>query len=180
MSGSEMNPINGELPANDLIEIHDPEIDSEAIMAEIRARLEERRQALGYHQPLFSTFGGTLLPDRPDDIPYDPALFDHLELVNEQYTMVPSDSDIQPSPATRVPILGPLWATVREQAHGLVLFYTNRTAGHQTGVNREIIGILNGLTALVMDQQRMINKLQEELDTVRNELKDLKVNKKRV
>jgi hypothetical protein len=174
MSGNEMNSINGELPINDLIEIHDPEIDSEAIMAEIRVRLEERHQALGYQQPLFSTFGGTLLPDRPDDIPYDPALFDHLELVNEQYTMVPSDSDIQPSPATRVPILGSLWAMVREQAHGLVLFYTNRTASHQTGVNREVIGILNGLTTLVMEQQRMINQLHQEVDTVRMELDNLK------
>ena len=154
MSGSKMNQLDGKLPEDDLIEIHDPEIDSQAIMTEIRSRIQERRQEPGYHTPRFSTFGGTLLPDRPDDLPYDPALFDHLELVNEQYTAVPSDSDLQPSPATRVPILGPLWAMVREQAHGLVLFYTNRTASHQTGVNREIISVLNGLTAQVIEQRQ--------------------------
>ena len=174
MSGSDINPAPGELPSNDLIEIHDPEIDPEAIMAQIRTRIQERRQELGYIRPQFSNFGGTQLPDRPADIPYDPDLFDHLELANEQYTMVPSEANLQPSPATRVPILGPLWAMIREQAHGLVLFYTNRTASHQTGVNREIISILNGLTAHNIEQQRMINHLQGELDSVRKELEELK------
>ena len=174
MSGSDLNPAPDELPFNGLLEINDPEIDPEAIMAEIRARILERRQELGYERPRFSTFGGSHLPERPDDIAYDPDLFDHLELANEHYTMVPSNADLQPSPATRVPILGPLWAMIREQAHGLVLFYTNRTASHQTGVNREIISILNSLTALTIEQQRTINQLQKELDIVLEELEELK------
>ncbi|MFN2116989.1 MAG: hypothetical protein ACK2U0_04615 [Candidatus Promineifilaceae bacterium] len=174
MSGNDKNLVSGDLPSNDLIEIHDPEIDPEAIMAEIRARIQERRQELGYVKPQFSSYGGTLLPDRPDDIPYDPELFDHLELVNEKYTMVPSESDLQPSPATRVPILGPLWTMIREQAHGLVLFYTNRMASHQTGVNQEFVSILNGLTSLSMNQQRKIEKLEIELEAVRKDLEERK------
>jgi hypothetical protein len=168
MSGSDKNAATAsDLPANDLIEIHDPEIDPEVIMAKIRARIQERRMQLGYVRPQFSTFGGSLLPDRPNDIAYDPELFDHLELVNEQYTLVPSESNLQPSPATRIPLLGSLWAIIREQAHGLVLFYTNRLASHQTGVNREIISMLNGLTALNIAQQRRIEGLERELDAVR-------------
>jgi hypothetical protein len=167
MSGSDKDAVTGDLPANDLIEIHDPEIDPEAIMAKIRARIQERRTQLGYVRPQFSTFGGSVLPDRPNDIAYDPELFDHLELVNEQYTKVPSESNLQPSPATRVPLLGSLWAMIREQAHGLVLFYTNRTSSHQTGVNREIISILNGLTTLNIEQQRRIERLESELEAVR-------------
>jgi hypothetical protein len=174
MPGSDKNLPSGDLPVNDLFEIHDSEIDLEAITAEIQMRLQQRRQDVDTIRPQFSTFGGSLLPDRPDDIAYDADLFDHLEMVNEQYTAVPYDSDLQPSPATRVPILGPLWAMIREQAHGLVLFYTNRSAGHQTGVNREIVTVLNRLTALGLEQQRTIKQLQTELDAVRAELEDLK------
>jgi hypothetical protein len=174
MSWTDNNPTSGDLPSNDLIEIHDPEIDPEAIMATIRSRIQERRQEGGYIRLQFSTFGGSMLPDRPDDISYDPELFDHLELVNEQYTMVPTEPDLQPSPAKRVPILGPIWAMIREQAHGLVLFYTNRTASHQTGINQEIISILNGLMALNIDQQRRIEKLENELKAFHNDLAERK------
>jgi hypothetical protein len=174
MLGIDKHAAQGDLPADDLIEIHDPEIDPEAIMAKIRARIQERRMQLGYARPQFSTFGGSTLPDRPEDIAYDPELFDHLESVNEQYIMVPSESDLQPSPATRLPLLGALWSMIREQAHALVLFYTNRSASHQTGVNQEIISIINGLTALNIEQQRRIERLENELKTVRNNLAEQK------
>jgi hypothetical protein len=161
------------LPSNNLIEIHDPEIDQEAIMAEIRRRIQERRHELGYLQPQFSTFGGAPLPGRPDDIPYDPDYFDHLELANELYLQVPTEVDLQASPATRVPVLGSMWAMIREQAHGLALYYVNRNVSHQAGVNREIMGVLNGMTAINLEQQRAIIRLQEEVDTLRSQLKAL-------
>lgn len=170
MSGTNAKPAPGELPPNDLIEIHDPEIDPEEIMEEIRARIQERRQELGYVTKQFSTFGGAQFPGRPDDMPYDPDFYDHLELANELYIQVPTEADLQPSPALRIPLLGPLWAMIREQAHGLTLYYVNRSLSHQTGVNREIIGVLNKMTEISLDQQRTINSMQAEIDALREEL----------
>ena len=174
MSGSNVTPPDGELPPDNLIEIRDPEIDPEAIMAEIRERIQERRQELGYVTKQFSTYGGAHFPGRPDDVPYDPEFYDHLESANELYLQVPTEVDLQASPATRVPMLGPLWAMLRELAHGLVVYYVNRSASHQTGVNREVISVLNKMTAINLEQQRRIIRMQSEIDALRAELEEQK------
>lgn len=173
MSGSNVSKDPGDLPSNNLIEIRDPEIDPQAIMAEIRARIQKRRQELGYVSPQFSTFGGSQVPDRPEDIPYDPDFFDHLDRANELYLQVPTEVDLQASPATRMPLLGSMWSTIREQAHGLAIYYVNRNVSHQTGVNREMMGVLNGLTKVTIEQQRTINRLQAEIDSLRARVDEL-------
>ena len=45
-----------EIP-DDLIEIHDPEIDPAQIMEQIRQRVQQRREELGYPQLEFPPFG---------------------------------------------------------------------------------------------------------------------------
>ena len=172
MSGKNLKTEEGKLPLQDLIEIHDPEIDPQAIMAEIDSRIQARRQELGYEQKQFSTFGGALFPGRPEDVPYDPDFYDHLELANELYLQVPTEVDLQASPALRVPLVGPLWSTVREQAHGLALYYVNRAVSHQTGVNREIMGVLNKLTTMNLEQQRAILRMQAEIDALREQMEE--------
>lgn len=157
----------GELPDDGLITINDPAIDSAAIMAEVRARIQQRRAELGYEPQRFSSFGGAQFPGRPDDLPYDPDYYDHLEMANELYWQVETDANLQVSPATRAPVVGKLWAGVREQAHQLVLYYVNRHISHQTSVNREIIGVLNKLTEVNVEQQREIARLRQELEALR-------------
>jgi hypothetical protein len=174
MSENSVRETQRELPSTDLIEIDDPEIDQEAIMAEIRRRIQERRQELGYETKQFGTYGGSHFPGRPDDVPYDPDFYDHLELANSLYLQAPTEVDLQPSPATHVPVLGSLWSLIREQVHGLVLYYVNRSVSHQTGVNREIISVLNKMTAINLEQQRTIGRLQAELDELRAELEKRK------
>ena len=170
MSDTNQKTIVGDLPADDLIEIHDPNIDPAAIMAEIRARIQQRRLELGYEPQRFATFGGAQFPGRPDDLPYDPDFYDHLELANELYLQVETEPNLQPSPATRTPGLGKLWVNVRAQAHQLAIYYVNRHISHQAGVNREIIGVLNKLTEINVEQQRKIARLEQELADLRSDL----------
>jgi len=158
------------LPADDLIEIHDPEIDPQEIMAEIRERIQKRREELGYIPQQFSTFGGTKFPGRPDDVPYNPDYYDHLEMVNAVYKEVDTGVDLQPSPALRVPVLGTLWSMIREQAHQLVLYYVNRTVAHQMNVNRELVSVLNITEEMMLKQQRAIIKLQNDVYLLRQRL----------
>lgn len=166
--------MHGDMPPDNLIEIHDPEIDPSEIMREIRARIQKRREELGYVPQQFSTYGGTRFPGRPEDVPYDPDFYDHLEMANQLYLDVETDVDLQPSPALRVPILGSLWSTIREQAHQLVLYYVNRQVSHQMSINREMISVLNRAEGVILKQQRAIMTLQNDVYLLRRELQEMK------
>ena len=157
------------LPSDDIIEIHDPDIDPDAIMNEIRARIRQRRQELGYEKRTFPSFA-TTYPTEPDDLEYDPNLYHHLRLANEQYTEASTEILLAPSPATRVPILGALWRQIRHGAHNLVIFYVNRAITHEVNVNRHLITVLNSLTTQVEEQQRAIQSLQADLAALRERL----------
>lgn len=155
-----------------IIEIRDPEIDDQQIMAEIRARMERRRAELGYEPQNFISFGGARYPGKPDDIPYDADFYHHLELANELYQQVETESNLQPSPATRVPLLGRLWGLIRSQAHYLVLYYVNRSLAHQMNVNRELVSTLNRLALMNQEKEREIYKLRTELDVLRTQAQE--------
>ena len=155
--------ITTDLPADDLIEIHDPEIDPQALMADIRRRIQARRLEAGYDKRKFPAFGSAMVcPEPPEGQPYSPDLYHHLRQVNSLYSEVETDSILAPSPATRVPVLGRFWKLIREQAHGLVLFYVNRSVGHQVKVNRHLVSVLNQLTEENQELQRRIIALEAE------------------
>ena len=155
------------LPADTLIEIHDPEIDPPAIMAEIRRRIVQRRSELGYAHRAFPNYGAAVYQGEPADIAYDKDLHYFLRLANATFADAETEPVLADSPATRVPVLGRLWRMIRGGAHNLVLFYVNRAVTHQTSVNGHLVSALNRLTAVVEDQQRTINRLQAELDAQR-------------
>lgn len=167
---SEQNSQTNNLPTNDLIEINDPEIDLDQIMAEIRERIQKRRAELGYEPQRFISYGGAQYPGRPEDLPYDPDFYHHLEMANSLYLEVETEIDLQPSSATRVPVLGRIWGYIREQAHNLSIYYVNRAVTHQANVNREIIGVLNKLASINLEQQRAMIELQNEIDTLRSQV----------
>lgn len=155
-------------PVNlDIIEIADPAIDPQQIMAEIQARIERRRAELGYDQRTFPTFGAAAYPGEPADIAYDKELHYYLRLANEIFAAADTDPLLAASPYTRTPVIGPLWQRIRAGAHNLVLFYVNRSIAHQTNVNSDIISVLNRLTVLAEDQQRTILRLQAEVERLR-------------
>ncbi len=152
-----------------LIEIHDPDIDPSDIMAQIRARIKQRREELGYDDRTFPEFEIATYPEEPDDVPVDKHLYHHLRIANETYTAVETTAILVPSTATRFPALGRMWQLIRRQMHNLVLFYVNRTLTHQTGINRHVLSVLNRLVIQVQDQQRTIIALQAEVEALRQQ-----------
>ncbi|MFZ0546354.1 MAG: hypothetical protein WAM60_12995 [Candidatus Promineifilaceae bacterium] len=157
------NQTTADFPADDLIEIHDPEIDPQAIMTEIRRRIQARRAEAGYENRTFPAFGSAMVcPEPPEGMPYSPDLYHHLRQVNALYSEVETNTILAPSPATRVPILGHFWRMIREQAHGLVLFYVNRSVAHQVKVNRHLVSVLNQLTEENQALQRRVMVLEAE------------------
>ena len=155
---------------DDLLEIRDPEIDPEQIMSRIRERIHQRRSELGYEPGQFPSFGGIVFPGKPDDIPYDPNLYYHLETANKIYLEVDTEPLLTSSPATRIPVLGRFWTLLRFAAHQLALFYVNRAITQQTNINRHMISTLNLLTATTQEQQRAIMDLEEEVKILREKL----------
>ena len=158
---------DGSIHWDGLIEIHDPDIDPEAIMATIRQRIQQRRAELGDDDPVFPIFGGAPYPPLPQGATYDADLRHYLRLANDSFVDIETEPVLAPSPATAIPLLGRLWQLVRGGAHQLVLFYVNRAVAQQTGVNRHLVSALNRMTVLVEQQQRTIDQLQAEVDALR-------------
>lgn len=160
--------MNQEL-ADDLIEIHDPEINTAEIMKQIRERIRQRRRELGYEKRVFPSFGGTAYPGEPEDLPYDPNLYHHLRLANETFANVETDAQLPATRATRLPIVGGVWQRIRAYLHRIILFYVNRSMAHQVNVNRHLVSVLNQLTALSQAQQRQIAALEAEVKALRSQ-----------
>ena len=153
-------------PPDNLIEIQDPTIDPDSIMAEVRQRISERYKELNYQYRRFPTFNASV-PEEPLDIEYDPNLYHYLHLAHEHYSNVPTQPLLADSPATKIPILGSLWKLIRGSAHNLVLFYVNRVATHQVITNRHLLNTINRLVIQNETQQRAILALQDEIATLK-------------
>ena len=153
--------------SDDLIEIHDPEINAAEIMAHIREQIARRRQEQGYAQRVFPSFGGTAYHGEPTDIEYDPNLYHDLRLANETFANVDTAAQLPATRATQLPIFGALWVRVRAYLHRIILFYVNRALTHQVNVNRHFISVLNQLTAQNQDQRRQILALKSQLESLR-------------
>jgi len=152
----------------ELIEIRDPEIDTEHIVERIQERLEKRRAELGQARQDFPVFGAAAMPGKPEDIPAVANLYHYLELLNKSYNQFETGADVQLSPSTRLPIFGRVWSLVRRQAHELVLFYVNRNIEHQVAVNQQMVSVLNLLTASLEEQQRLTLTMKNEIEELRS------------
>ena len=147
------------------LEIHDSEISSAELTAEIARRVEQRRETLGPVHLAFPTFGTVSpFPEPPTDRLYNPNLYHHLRQAND---MKPPDTApiLADSPATQVPILGRFWRMIRGQFHELILFYVNRYVAHETQMDNHLLSSLNELTRIVQVQQDEIQSLRESLNT---------------
>ncbi|MDX1416464.1 MAG: hypothetical protein R3293_19850 [Candidatus Promineifilaceae bacterium] len=145
------------------LEIHDSELSSKELAAEIARRVELRRETLGQVHLTFPTFGNVSpFPEPPSDHLYNPNLYHHLRRANQ---MEPPDTApvLAHSPATQLPILGRFWQMVRRQFHELILFYVNRFVAHETQMDNHLISSLNELTRIVQVQQEEIQSLREML-----------------
>jgi len=161
-SGEAQEGIGNALTAAD-----DPEIDPERIMIEIREQISGIRKDLSFDDRSFPSFGAATYPDKPDDITYDLELYQHLNLVNQEWSQTGTTFDLKESAFSRLPILGDLWRALQLRMHGPALFYANRVAERQMAINGEVVEVLNRLVATSQGQQREINTLREELKKLR-------------
>jgi len=152
--------VENEIP-DGLIEIHDPEVDVDQIMTQIRERVHRRREEAGYPRQDLLAFGAAAYPGELEGEGVDADLYYHLRKANDLYHQVSVDPLLAPSPASRLPILGRLWRRMRQEAHNLVLYYVGRQAGRQVMVNRHLVSTLNRMAVQLQRQQ-------EELEALRN------------
>ena len=149
---------------DDLIEIHDPEIEPSEIVAQIRERIRARREVLGYPQRQFPTFGTAAYPAEMEKEDADADLAYHLRRANDLYYDLGIEPALSPSPATRLPLLGRLWALVRRETHNLVLFYVGKLARQQLAVNRHTVSTLNRMAVQLHEQRNQLEALREETE----------------
>ena len=157
----------GQSIPEDLVEIPGSESESQRLMARVVKQVENRRSELGIDPVQFPSFEGVPYPGRPENSEYDPDLYHHLKLLNSYYLDVKTEPELQPSPATRIPVIGRIWQLIRDQAHDLVLFYVNRAVTHEVDIDRHMVSVLNSLTVANANQQKLINQLRNELDRMR-------------
>jgi len=136
-------------------EIRAPDIDNEALLRRARDRLEERRRA-GQLPLALPDFG---VPRQPELT--DPTLGYHLTQANDTYNRICPDLDLAPSPVSHVPVAGWLWSFVRRHLHQLILYYLDRLASNQVRHNEHVVGVLNRLAALELENARLRQQVAE-------------------
>ena len=139
----------------DIIEIRDSEIDVEAIVAQIRENIRQRRGAhpelFGLELPTFAV--GEPLPDGATG---DDALAYNLR----QATVAADEIGVMMSPVkSSLPLLGPLWTAVKRQMHGLVLYYVNTLAGKQMKFNHHVVRVLQ-------QQEQELESLRDRIEQI--------------
>jgi hypothetical protein len=150
------------------IEIRDPQIDTEAVMARIRENLRGR-PATGLDLAALPTF------DVDSVIQVDDEVLDyHLEQAASSADKVWPELSLAPSWATQLPIVGRFWRMIREQAHRLVLYYVEMAASKQVGFNEHVVGSLQRLAAM---QQEMA-LLRQEIVALKQQLAALQAERR--
>lgn len=155
-----------ELSRQPWLEIHDPQLTSEALIERVEAQLEERRAQLGpvaRHFPTFQAQASALDEATANMAGASAALRDALRQLQE---LPPPATHpvLAPSPATSLPLLGRLWTLIRSQTHHLVLFYVNRNLAHQTQTTHLLSTALHELSVLLLAQQEQIEQLRARLE----------------
>jgi len=145
------------------IEVREPTIDDQALLARLRDKIEARRMQGLWPEPL---------PDfslsEPPSVD-DSALQYHLEQAHALHEQVWVGLSLAPSAASQVPILGRLWASVRRQAHQLVLYYLEMAISKQLAINKHMVGALNRLA----ESHQEILALRQDVGRLRQRIEVL-------
>ena len=115
----------------EVIETHDPDLDAEAIMREIRARIQQRRtQAEAQGLDFDALAEGRFTPDHPTR--FNAELYYELRRLSLSGEQIGVELSLT---ASRRPLIGPLVQRVRLALHQLVIYYVNMLARQQARVN---------------------------------------------
>jgi len=143
-------------------EIEAPDVDAEAIMQEIRARLRARRAEAKARGLDFEAYADGLYP-LPADAILSRELYEAVRLVGLGYDKVNVDLALT---ETRLPVLGRVVHRVRAALHDLVLFYVNQLAARQIRFNeqtaRALVAMQRDLEAEVRDLRARVASVEDE------------------
>lgn len=137
-------------------QIEEGNLDSEAIMQEIRARIRARRAEAKAKGLDFEAYADGLYPLPPDAI-FSRDLYEAVQYVALGYDKVNLELALT---ETRLPLVGGLVQQVRAALHAVVLFYVNRLAARQVRFNEQTA---RALTVLVRDLEAEVRDLRARL-----------------
>lgn len=154
--------------AGDVIEIRGPEVSQDEIIAQIQARIQDRRtlaqaKGLDYDQ---------LAEGSPSDRSgrVDPEL--HYEL--QQACKAAEAIGVSMSMVERsVPFAGKFATRLRRELHSLVLYYVNMLAGRQMVFNRAVAQVLVGLVTDFDQAEMRAEALEAEVTALKQRIEAL-------
>lgn len=143
-----------------LFDIMDPAIDLEAVARRLESNLE-------LHQRLFA--GAPAMANLDFEgrrIDSNSALHYHLSDAERECDQVGTEKELAPSWAAQLPVIGRWWGRIRGELHGLILFYVNRAAGRQAGINKDVVSALRH----VANQAEEIEQLKGQIEALEERL----------
>ncbi len=158
-------------PADSVLSIRDPQLDVDAIMAEIRAALMQRRIDAEARGIDFDDIAmGRYNVPGSDRFPME------LHEALQQASLLRDGSQVSlfVTPAS-VPIIGGLLQRIRTALHQAIIFYVNMSAERQIAFNVEVSRALNRLTASLdkqlAEKDAQIAALQARIDAMEQRTK---------
>lgn len=146
-------------------QIEGTDIDAEAIMQEIRARLRARRDEARARGLDWEAYADGLYPV-PSNAVLGRDLYEavrHLSLAHDK-----ANVDMMLT-ETQVPLIGGLIQRLRTALHELVLFYVNRLAARQARVNYQTS---RAITLLLRDLEAEVRELRARVESLEHEQKE--------
>jgi hypothetical protein len=141
------------------LEIEGRDVDVEAVMQEIRARIRARRaeaRARGFD---YEAFADGLYP-RPQDAILSHDLYEAVRTLSAAYDKVGVEMTLT---ERHLPVVGGLMQRLRAALHGLVLFYVNALASRQTRYNQQMT---RALVTLVRDLEAEVHSLRARISAL--------------
>jgi len=137
-------------------EIEGSDLDVDAVMDELDARIRTRRAEAQARGLDFEAYAGGLYP-RPQGAILSSTLYEAVHTLDAGCARL----DVEIALAERpLPIIGGLLHRLRASLHELVLFYVNRLAAQQVQVNKQTT---RALLALVRDLEAEVHSLRARL-----------------
>lgn len=140
------------------------DIDAEAIMQQIRARLRARRAEARARGLDFEAYAEGLYPLKADAV-LSRDLYEAVRRLELSYGNVSVELLLT---ETRLPLIKGLVQRVRGALHALVLFYVNRLAARQVRFNehttRALVALVRDLESEVTDLRARLAQLEQKAD----------------
>lgn len=151
--------------ADQVIEIRDPEINTEEIMARIRQRIRERRaqaegRGLDYDRLVDDPSraeSGRLASDLYYDLNKMRSTADSLWVSVQLYD-------------SHLPLVNAWYMRIKGKLHGIVVDYINRLAGRQVAFNQTTEHVLSGMVHAFEDNDARVEALEKQIIELRDRL----------